>query len=269
MQFADLGQALQKKFPHYAGIDPVELGKKLVQKIPEYAQHLSAEANNEAFRANQMNKRYGATTALGYQMSGGTGNIGQMANDFVTQHHIPLTVLTSELAKQQREDPQYQTNLKMEHGQPLTQHEQQLTQQAGIMPLMGTTGEVNGASKPFQALEQDIPNLLKPPIRATQYSTDVLQDVKPEFMPFEASKAPLSVVRESKAASVLTRPMTPQHTADFNKVLDILGSSENKGTSLEKDALNRLQDLAQEYLPKRLHQLKNQSLINTLIKGTQ
>lgn len=135
MTIQDLGQKVKDKYQQYVQYPVEELGRKVIEKYPEYKSKLDQSIQV----MNDIGERYGQQEKMGYLLTGGSGNVAGKVKDFLQAKNLPGQTLAQTFSNLRTSDPQYQTNVKMSMGAPISETEKQGTRDSALQFAVGTT----------------------------------------------------------------------------------------------------------------------------------
>lgn len=139
MTIQDLGQKVKDKYQQYVQYPVEELGRKVIEKYPEYKSKLDQSIQV----MNDIGERYGQQEKMGYLLTGGSGNVAGKVKDFLQAKNLPGQTLAQTFSNLRTSDPQYQTNVKMSMGAPISETEKQGTRDSALQFAVGTTEPLN------------------------------------------------------------------------------------------------------------------------------
>ncbi len=149
MNLKQFGELVKQKYQQYAQVPAEVVAQKVTEKFPEYKKSITSDIS----MMKEFPKRYGQQESMGYYLSGGTGNPARNVQQFLESKNLPGQVITGAIADQREQSPQYQTNLKMSQGQPLTQEEAGIAREQGVQFVAGMSNPLSKATQPTKGVE--------------------------------------------------------------------------------------------------------------------
>ena len=90
-------------------------------------------------------RRYGATVANGFMLSGGTDNPAQGVHSYLRERNLPGQVISGYLANKRANSPQYKTNTQLARGgQVISPRQQDQTAEQALALVANMTSPVGG-----------------------------------------------------------------------------------------------------------------------------